>query len=246
MIDSHCHLDDSRFQNDLAAVLQRAHMAGVTHHVIAGVHHRRWSLQREIQQRYTGVSNAFGVHPWFCHEHQEEHGQQLRDYLSDAVAIGECGLDGMKHRPPMALQKIWFQKHIDLAAETGLPLVIHAVKTVGEVLAMLQPYPQIRGVLHGFSGSLEQANEVMRAGLLLGIGTRTLNKPSEKVRQMLCQIPLSSMLLESDAPDGLRQGERNEPANLRQVVATLSKLRNQDESLIVSACTAQTKELFHL
>ena len=246
MIDSHCHLDDSRVQQDLAAMLQRAHRVGVTHHVIAGVHHRRWSLQQAIQQRYTGVSNAFGVHPWFCHEHQEQDWQQLFDYIPDAVAIGECGLDGMKHRPPMALQKRWFQKHIDLAAETGLPLVIHAVKAVHEVLAMLQPYPQIRGVVHGFSGSLEQANEVMRAGFLLGMGTRVMNNPSEKVRQMLCGIPLSSILLESDAPDGLPQGERNEPANLRQVVTALSKLRNQDESLIVSACTAQTKELFHL
>ncbi|MBL1353007.1 MAG: TatD family hydrolase [Zetaproteobacteria bacterium] len=246
MIDSHCHLDDARFADDLDGVLARAQAQGIERFIMAGVHHRQWYQQQKIQRQYQGVFNAFGIHPWFCLEHQSEHFNRLESLLSHAVAIGECGLDFCAHRPDKAWQKRCFQRHITLSNQTGLPLIIHSVHAHDTTLMMLKPYPSLRGVMHGFSGSLEQAKNFLRLGFFIGMGTRVLNPHAKKLRKLACELPLESILLESDAPSGLPKGERNEPVNIRKVSRYIASLRNQDENIIVAACNKNAEELFQL
>jgi len=246
LIDSHCHLDDARFSNDLDDVLARAKAQDIERFIIAGVHHRQWAYQQQIQQQYQGVFNAFGIHPWFCHEHQHEHVNRLESLLPHAVAIGECGLDFCAHRPNQTLQIECFQRHITLSNQTGLPLIIHSVHAHDTTLMMLKPYPSLRGVMHGFSGSLEQAKNFLHLGFFIGMGTRVLNPHAKKLQRLAQQLPLDAILLESDAPSGLPQGERNEPANIRKVSKYMASLRNQDENIIVAACNKNAEELFQL
>jgi len=246
LIDSHCHLDDACFHDDLDAVLVRAENAGVHHVIIAGIHPRQWQHQQKIQQQYQAVSNAFGVHPWFSDDYQHEDMHTLEALLPKAVAIGECGLDFTPHRPNQDLQIQCFQQHIDLALQTELPLIIHQVKAHDVMLSMLKPHPCLRGVVHGFSGSLEQAECFIRLGFSIGIGLRVLNPHAKKLQRLAQSLPLDAILLESDAPDGLPNGVRNEPANICQLSEYLAVLRNQDESTIVARCRKNTEELFHL
>jgi len=246
LIDSHCHLDDARFENDLEKVLARAKTQNIQRFIIAGVHHRQWQKQQYIQQKYQGVFNAFGIHPWFCHEHQSEHFNRLASLLSHAVAIGECGLDFSPNKPHRDIQTQCFQRHIELSNTTKLPLIIHSVHANDTTLMMLKPYPSLRGVIHGFSGSLEQAKNFLRLGFFIGMGTRVLNPHAKKLQRLAQQLPLDAILLESDAPSGLPQGERNEPANIRKVSKYMASLRNQDENIIVAACSKNTEELFQL
>jgi len=246
LIDSHCHLDDARFESDLSAVVVRAQLQGIHRFIIAGVHPRRWHDQQQIQQQYVGVFNAFGIHPWFADAYQDADMQTLETLLPHAIGIGECGLDFTPNRPDQALQIVCFEQHIHLALETKLPLIMHQVQANDAMLAMLKPYPSLRGVLHGFSGSLEQAEAFVRLGFCIGIGTRVLNPHAKKLQRLAQHLPLGVILLESDAPDGLPKGERNEPANIRKVSQYLANLRNQHENTIVARCSQNTEELFHL
>lgn len=254
MIDSHCHLDDARFvakgstaaSDGLTAVLARARKVGVQHFIIAGVHPRQWHDQQDIQQQHEGVFNAFGVHPWFSDAYDDEDMLRLKALLPKAVAIGECGLDFTPSRPDKALQVQCFQRHIGLAVETKLPLILHQVKASDAMLGMLKEYPMLRGVVHGFSGSLEQAEDFVRLGFCIGIGSRLLNPQARKLQRLAQFLPLDAILLESDAPHGLPKAERNEPAIIRKVAHCLATLRNQDENTIVTRCRKNTEELFHL
>jgi len=246
MIDSHCHLDDLRFRQDLPDVLARAHQHGVERFIIAGVRQSQWAIQDHLKRQYTGIFNAFGVHPWFCHEHSEASLQILAEQLHDAVAVGECGLDFMPNRPPQALQIQWFQWQIDLAEQHHLPLIIHTVKSADTVFRLLKSHPSARGVIHGFSGSMQQAEQFMRLGFYIGIGTRAMHPRAKKIQQLAQNLPLSAMLLESDAPDGSPDQQLNEPYRLAELTCYLAKLRNQHESTIVAACTHNSEELFQL
>jgi len=247
MIDSHCHLDDVRFQKDLSQVITHAEQLGVRRFIIAGVRHSQWEKQQKIKSQYPHIIfNAFGIHPWFCHEHNVLHQQQLSNLLDGAIAIGECGLDFTPNKPPEALQRTWFQWHIEQAQARRLPLIIHAVKSLDAVMQQLKPYPSLRGVIHGFSGNFQQAEKLIAMGFHLGIGARLLHPHARKLHHLASQLPLHALLLESDAPDGLGKVQRNEPAIIATIAQKLAMLRNQDESTIVAACTQNTEELFQL
>lgn len=248
-IDSHCHLDHIKFKHDLAEVLTRAHQQGVQQFIVAGVGFQQWPEQQRIKDLYPNIFNAYGIHPWFCDLHQEAHLEQLDALLSDgsdAVAVGECGLDLMPNRPDMDKQLWWFQAQLALAKKNDLPLIIHSVKASDMVVQQLKKYPESRGVIHGFSGSLQQAHSFINLGFLIGIGTRLIQTNASKTQALLTDLPLASILLETDAPDGLGKDARNEPAHLIQVAHAIAKLRNQDSATILATCSKNAQELFQL
>jgi len=250
-IDSHCHLDDIKFNHDLPEVLTRANQQGVQQFIVAGVGFQQWPEQQRIKTLYPNIFNAYGIHPWFCDLHQDAHLEQLDALLSDSdtnntVAVGECGLDLMPNRPDMDKQLWWFQAQLTLAKKNDLPLIIHSVKASDMVVQQLKKYPESRGVIHGFSGSLQQANSFINLGFLIGIGTRLIQANTTKTQGLLTNLPLTSILLETDAPDGLGKDARNEPAHLIQVANAMAKLRNQDSEAILAACSKNAQELFQL
>lgn len=246
MIDSHCHLDDARLSKSLDQVLLRAYQAGVQHIIIPSVQHQQWPSQLALVEQHQNISNAFGIHPWYCDQHNNTHLQQLEALLSQAIAVGECGLDFMPNRPAQDIQITCFQKQLKLAQKFDLPLIIHSVKSAAQVVEQLRAYPHSRGVIHGFSSSFQQAMVFIKLGFHIGIGTRLLQNSSQKTNTLLHKLPLESILLETDAPNGLGNEQHNEPANLLDVAQRLATIRGISLESVQQQCTRNTKELFSL
>ncbi|MDX8388629.1 MAG: TatD family hydrolase [Ghiorsea sp.] len=245
-VDSHCHLNHASFQHDLAEVLARANQQGIEKFVVAGTAFHEWEAQQQLQTEHAGIYNAYGIHPWFCDLHQNDHLEQLDELLQNAVAVGECGLDFMPNRPKKETQLYWFEAQLKLAEKNHKPLIIHSVKATDIIIQQLKLHPDLRGVIHGYGSSLQQAQSLIKLGFSIGLGTRLFHNPSPKLEALVTQLPLESLLLETDSPDGLGKSVRNEPTGLILVANIIAKLRNQDSETILSVCSHNAQELFNL
>ncbi|HID37148.1 MAG TPA: TatD family deoxyribonuclease, partial [Ghiorsea sp.] len=235
-IDSHCHLNHERFSHDLTDVLQRAMQEGISQFLVPGTAFHQWETQRALEQKYPNIHLAYGIHPWFCDLHNEEHLEQLDDLLNNAVAVGECGLDFSPNKPSKEQQMHWFEAQVTLAKKHQLPLIIHSVKANDVIASTLKKQPTCRGVVHGFAGSLQQAQALIKLGYYIAIGTRLIHSRPKKTAALVTQLPLTSLLLETDAPDGLGKQTRNEPKELIVVANVVAKLRQQQPEEVLNIC----------
>lgn len=245
-IDSHCHLDHVSFNHDLSQVLQHAKDIGIHKFIVPSVGFHQWEEQQRIQAEHPQTFHAFGVHPWFCDLHEEAHLEQLDDLLDNAIAVGECGLDFMPNKPNQDKQLWWFEAQLALAEKHDLPLIIHSVKAGDKVASCLKKHVKTRGVVHGFSGSLQQAQAFIKLGFFIAIGTRLIRTNPNKTNDLVTQLPLSSILLETDSPDGLGKHARNEPKELMLVANIVAKLRQQPPEEVLDICSKNAQELFNL
>jgi len=247
LIDTHCHLDDRRFDDDLADVIKRAKSVGVDRFIVPSVYEEGWGKLSQITKKHPSIHPAFGMHPWFCDRHSSEGLNKLGTYLDDAIAVGECGLDFGKGRASEEDQVKWLRPQLELADEKRLPVIIHAYKSLDQVLHELQRFPNVQGVIHGFSGSQQQADRCMDRGFYLGIGGVVTRKQAAKLRSVVTQMPLEYLLLETDAPDqpGINHlGQRNEPAFIIEIVNEIATIRGLKVTELVSACNQNARELF--
>ena len=245
-IDTHCHLNHESFKHDLSDVIARANQDGVGRFIVSAVTAWQWVEQLCLSTENDCIYNTFSIHPWYCTQHQEKHLQQLEELIPDLVGIGECGLDLMPNRPALEAQMPWFLRQVELAVKYDKPLVIHSVKASDIILKELKRFPAARGVVHGFSGSMQQAKAYIDQGFHIGIGTRMVRTDSAKTESLMKELPLESILLETDAPNGLGQSSRNEPKGIILVANVLAKLRNQPVQDILATCTKNAEELFKL
>jgi len=249
LIDSHCHLDDARFEHDRAAVLQRAHRAGVIAQLLPAVSAARWPPLKRTLILAEGLYAAYGLHPMFIAEHQDEHLDQLALWLAQEkpLAVGECGLDFFIKELDQMAQLHFFHQQLDLAVQFKLPVVIHARKELDQVLAALRQRPSLSGVCHCFSGSEQQAKQLIERGFRLGFGGPITYPRALKLRRLVTRLPLESLLLESDAPDqpdSQHWQQRNEPAYLSQVAQTVAELKGLDQALVAAVTTENARQLF--
>lgn len=249
LIDTHCHLDDPRFADDLESVLQRARQQGIQRIIVPGVGAMRWSRQAEICRAHAGVHAAYGIHPWFLEQAGSGDAEALADWLQahPACAVGEIGLDFAPGRPAKARQQACFEAQLELAAAQDLPVIIHAVRATEAVLQTLRRFSGLRGVVHAFNGSRQQADTLIERGFLLGAGGMLTHARNRKLRELFTAIPLEQVLLETDAPDqaGARhQGERNEPAFLADTLQALSSLRDMPAEDVARTCNHNAEVLF--
>lgn len=231
LIDSHCHLDLTDFANDLPETLARARQAGVHQFIVPAIVAARWPHLADLAARHPGIHPAYGLHPVFLAEHFPDHLDALPSWIKrpECVAIGECGLDFFLPQLDPARQEALFIAHITLATMTGKPLIIHARRATERVIHLLQHYGPARGVIHSYSGSLEQARKLVAMGFLLGIGGAITYPRSVRIRAIVQEIPLHSLLLETDAPDQATAGERgrrNEPEKLLRVAQAVAEARS--------------------
>jgi TatD DNase family protein len=250
LIDSHCHLDDRRFDADRADVLARSLAVGVDCWIAPSVAACGWSGLAALAGRMEGVKPAFGLHPWFCAEHGADDLQQLEVLLPQAVAIGECGLDGGRIAlVDMQTQLRWFRAQLDLALAHDLPVIVHACKSIDPVCREIRARPGLRGVVHGFTGSRQQAEALIGLGFLLGIGSAITRPQNRRLQTLAAELPPEALLLESDAPDQppfAHRGERNEPALLLEIAEQLATLRAVSPADLVRQCNLNATELFRL
>lgn len=249
LADTHCHLDDAGFDADRDAVVARARDAGVAWQVVPAVDAAGWPKLREVCAAAPGLLPAYGLHPMLLARHRREHLVQLRDWIERErpVAVGECGLDYYVEGLDRAAQADVFEAQLRLAREFDLPVVVHARRAVDAVISMLRRVGGLRGVVHSFSGSEEQAAQLFKLGFLLGIGGPVTYERAKRLRRVVATMPIEHLLLETDAPDqpdaGIR-GQRNEPARIAVVRDCIAALRNDAPDAIAAATTANAARLF--
>ena len=256
VIDSHCHFDFAPFSDDPAQAWAQAQQAGVKALVIPTVGSSNWQTVATLCQQFTGLYYGLGIHPFFSHQHSVNVVAELACQLTQAkddercVAVGECGLDFAVADVNQDQQQQWLQAQLQLANEYDLPVILHCRKAFPELLKLLrQQPPKMGGVYHGFSGSYQQATQLVDLGIKIGVGGTITYSRAQKTRATLAKLPLSTLLLETDAPDmpifGY-QGQPNRPERLVDIVTILADIRGDTYAQIAQATTLTCTELFQI
>jgi TatD DNase family protein len=247
-IDTHCHLDATEFDDDRDAVRQAALAAGVTRCVIPAVHAAHWADVAELAERH-GDAYALGIHPLYVPQVQEvdllalDHALTERRDDPRLVAVGEIGLDFFVPElcTPDMRERQWFfyTAQLKLAQKHGLPVILHVRRSADLLLKGLRQCPVVSGIAHAFNGSHQQAQAFVEMGFALGFGGTLTYERSLQLRRLACELPLSALVLETDAPDipphwlyqtaeqraqGAVQG-RNSPEELPRIAQVLAQLR---------------------
>jgi len=249
LYDSHCHLDAPGFDADRGEVLARARAAGVRRQLLPAVCREAWPALKRLCTDNAGLKPAYGLHPMFLDRHRPEDLDQLEAWLADErpAAVGECGLDFFVEGLDPQSQRFYFEGQLRLARKFDLPVVLHARRAVDEVIASLRRIGGLRGVVHSWSGSEEQARQLFAMGFHLGIGGPVTYERARRLRRTVAGMPLQYLLLETDAPDqpdAFHRGERNEPARLPVVLETVAALRGQSPRDVAAATVANAERLF--
>jgi TatD DNase family protein len=245
LIDSHCHLDLPVFDSDRDQILQRCHAAGVNTLVIPGISAGGWPRLLTVCGQYPGLFPALGLHPMFMAEHSPADLKQLHEGLADTspVAIGEIGLDFHSPDADRDAQTRLLAAQLELALEFQLPVLLHVRKAHDQVLALLRRYRPLGGIAHAFSGSLQQARQYIDLGFCLGFGGMLTFERSRKLRALARELPLTSLVLETDAPDmtvSAHRGGRNSPEYLPDVLASMAVARGMEPGAVAAATRANT------
>lgn len=251
LIDSHCHLDAAEFDGDRAAVIARAQAAGIVAQVLPAVTAASWPKLREVCAMADGLYPAYGLHPLFLDQHRPEHLPLLGEWIERErpCAIGECGLDFFVEGLDEAEQQRYFAGQLQLARAFDLPVIVHARRAVDAVILAIRKVGRLRGVVHSFAGSPEQARQLQSLDFLIGLGGPVTYERAQRLRRLAAELPLQQLLLETDAPDqpdASIRGERNEPARLRTVLDTIAALRGQPAAEIAEQTTRNAQQLFGL
>ncbi|MGA9533807.1 MAG: TatD family hydrolase [Anaerolineales bacterium] len=257
LIDSHCHLSDDAFADDLSAVLLRARDSGVSRVVVPGVDLPTSTRAVELAESTPGLFAAVGIHPHEARHWTADSVNRLRELARSpgVVAIGEIGLDYYRDHSPRQQQRHAFEKQLALAAELGLPVIVHNRESIDDVLATLLPWAaglpaphrQHPGVLHAFSADVKAGQQAVAAGFLLGIAGPITFRNADERRRITQALPVEHMLVETDSPyltPHPHRGGRNEPAYVRLVAESLADMEGMDHSELAALTTSNASELF--
>ncbi len=253
LVDTHAHLQDERLRGDLPAILARAWAARV-HQVIAiGITAEDSAEVVAIAADHPEVFAAVGYQPNGLIDANEDDWARIVELAGapKVVAIGETGLDRYWDRTPFPLQQEWFRRHLELARDRDLPVVIHCRACEADVVEALKDFAPVRGVLHSFNGTLEQAEAFLGLGLHISFaGMLTFrNRSTDALREVAPSIPIDRLLVETDSPylsPEPRRGRTNEPAHVAWTARKLAELRGIPVADLARALTANARELFRL
>ncbi|WP_340621619.1 TatD family hydrolase [Xenorhabdus siamensis] len=253
-IDTHCHFDFPPFTGDETASLARARQTGVEKIIVPTVSQLNFQRVADLAATYDSIYAAFGLHPLYINEHHDVHldalEQKLKEKQANCVAVGEIGLDLYMPEPQFEKQKGLLAAQLMLASKYELPVILHSRKSHDQLAAMLRKHSVPRtGVIHGFAGSLSQAQAFIRLGFYIGVGGTITYERAKKTRDTIARLPLSSLVLETDAPDmplsGF-QGQPNRPERVAQVFSALCKLRSESVDEISGKIYQNSVTLFAL
>ncbi|MEE9310628.1 MAG: TatD family hydrolase [Cocleimonas sp.] len=262
LIDSHSHIDFSEFDPDRTSAIKRAGDAGVTDIIVSATTAKRWSLIKDIckvqgNDDQAQCHPAYGLHPMFMNEHKSDHVDDLKHWIKNEnpIALGEIGLDyfigeannvdGARNRQS---QLALFIAQLALADECGLPVIIHARKSLDIVLKHLRQFPNVTGSIHSFSGSEQQAKQLIDLGFYLGFGGPITYTRATRLKKLVTHLPLESLLLETDSPDqpdALHYKQRNEPAYVVNVAEVVAKCRKIAVEEVAKITTQNAQTLFN-
>jgi TatD DNase family protein len=255
LIDTHAHLDDDQFENELPALLERAAAAGVARVLTIATTARSSLRCVELADLYPAVLATVGIQPNHVAQEPAAAWNEVVRLAGCArvVAIGETGLDRHWHDTPFDQQEDYFRRHLELARHRQMPVVIHCRKAEADVVRMLRAdfdaHGPVRGVMHSFTGDTATAQACLAMGLHLSFAGMLTYKNSQALRAVAGQIPLERLLVETDspylAPVPLR-GKRNEPANVVHTLTCLADLHRLEPALMAAETTRNARRLFAL
>lgn len=255
LVDTHCHLDFDRFDEDRELVINRALAAGVSRIVVPAIDLDNIQKVLSLAERYDPVFAAIGIHPNSTADWRQEWLGRLRMVVDHpkVVAIGEIGLDYYRDWSPSSRQKSAFLAQATLAGELGLPVIVHNRQADADVIKILErakrKWSQLKGVLHSYSSSWETAATALEMGFYIGFTGPLTYKKANELRDVAARIRLDRLLVETDAPFLAPQqfrGKRNEPAYVVHVADKLADVRSMTSDEIARQTTANAEQLFNM
>ena len=251
-VDTHCHFDFPPFTGDEVPSIARAADAGVQAIIVPSTEAANFTRVLELARQHDALYAALGLHPIVIERHTEDDIDRLDSLLrageSKLIAVGEIGLDLYREDPHFERQQAILDAQLKLAKRHDLPAILHSRRTHDKLAMHLKriDLPR-RGVVHGFSGSLQQAQRFIELGYKIGVGGTITYPRASKTRDVMAQLPLSALLLETDAPDmplnGF-QGQPNRPERAARVFATLCELRQEPEEVVADALLENSRSVF--
>jgi len=253
LIDTHCHLDRDAFSKDRHEVIDRCVGLGIHKIVVPAIQQSGWLQLLMLCETQKGLYPSLGLHPMFLSSHKDKDVKLLvkwiEEHRSQVVAVGEIGLDYYDKQLDRKRQQTLFEAQLNIAQAEELPVLLHVRKAHDRVLKTLKRIPVRGGIVHAFSGSEQQAVRYIDMGFKLGFGGTLTYENSKRIHRLAENLPLESIVLETDAPDMVvasHRGERNSPEYLVEVLEALVKLRGESAKEIAARTTQNALDVLAL
>jgi TatD DNase family protein len=253
LFDTHAHLDQPEFDDDRAEVIARAAAAGVQNIVAIAISADTSQVCVDLAAEYEGVFAAVGMQPNYLVDAQAGDWGRVVQLINQpgVVAIGETGLDRYWDFTPFDVQQDYFDRHLRLSQQCGLPFVVHMRDCDEDILVMLREAHRrgpLFGVMHSFTGSRAMAEECLSMGLYISFAGMVTYKKSAELRAIAAAVPADRILVETDSPylspEPVRKVKRNEPAHVVHTAACLAEVRGTTLDELAAQTTANARRLF--
>ena len=253
LFDSHCHVNEERFDEDRDQVLERMAEAGVTRYAVIGSDLETSAACVAYVKEHPNAVCAVGFHPHEARRFREEDLDRLRGWISsgEAKAIGEIGLDYYYDLSPREVQRAVCEEQMALAWELGAPVVYHVRDAHADMLEIMKRRKKqlTPGIIHCFSGSAEIAREYLKLGYFISFAGPVTFKKAPKLREAALAVPRDRLLIETDspymAPEPVR-GRRNEPGNVRFVAEKLAEIRGESPEEVAEYTFRNAERIYGL
>lgn len=249
-IDSHAHIYLSDFEEDIDDIIRRAADAGVTEIYMPNIDSTTIDQMHQVEDRFPNCKSMMGLHPCYVKENYRLELELMRKYLDSRkyAAIGEIGIDLYWDKTFVDEQVEAFNAQIGWAKELGLPIVIHSRDSLDQTIDIVasQQDGSLKGIFHCFNGTVEQGRRIMDLGFYMGIGGVVTYK-NAGVDKVVEQLPLSSMVLETDSPylsPGPKRVKRNEPSRLELILDKMEVLFDVGRLEISTITSDNCKKIF--
>ena len=253
IFDTHAHYDDEQFDIDRDSLLLSMKENGIGTIVNIGANLASSKTTLELAHKYDFIYAAVGVHPSDSAELSDDNFDMIRQMSADekCVAIGEIGLDYYWPEPDHEIQKKWFIRQLDLAREVKLPVVIHSRDAAADTVEILKDNNagDIGGVVHCFSYSKEVAIECVKMGFYIGVGGVLTFKNGKKMKEVVSEIPIEKIILETDCPylaPEPNRGKRNSSLNLPYVVKAMAEIKGISEQEVIDITERNARAMYRL
>ncbi len=249
IVDTHAHLNTEEYKEDLEDVLIRAKLNDVNQIIVIGMNEETNERAIELAEEHEMLFATAGVHPDYVDNQTTDHLEFLLTHKK-VVAVGECGIDLHWRQDNYELQRSIFLEQIELAKRFKLPLVIHTRSSFDEAYHCLLPSKgQVTGVFHCFSSNLKDAQRAIDLGFYIGINGPITFKKAEELVEIVKNIDLKHILVETDSPylaPMPYRGKRNEPAHTKYVVEKIAKIKKIPVEEVMKQTTKNAYQLFSL
>lgn len=250
IFETHAHYDDEQFDEDREQLLAGLQEAGIEIVVNVGATLEGCLSTIRLAEQYPFIYAAVGVHPDEVGTLDEEKFSWLKEKLSHekVVAVGEIGFDYYWDQESHEVQKKWFLRQLEAAREAGLPVIIHSREAAADTLEMMKEYGQdLKGIIHCYSYSVEHAREYVKMGYLLGIGGVVTFKNARKLKEVVEEIPLEALVLETDCPylaPVPNRGKRNSSLNLPLIAEEIAAIKQISCEEVITQTRENARKLF--